>query len=305
MYIDFGDGYSPRSRSFIADAHLRSFNSEGNLVTEFFKFPDAFRSKPVYEHWHFRDGADDGDETTVFLVVAEMADLVYCTSPSCLVYCADAACASMEPGSPRRRGCSQCGGETLPWDECGWLEVDEDQLWRFRYELLTALIYDDEERVITIPESHARVICQAWAGADWPELERWANGADDCDPALLVAESDDLTEKLCMNRDCWPHEGCAEPQIAAALAMHNYLVARAETHAAAARSGAPAPMDGASALRVLAAGLIVTVCVAGAFAVARRAPRAVRQPATLRRKTGDPRRGTAGAALPRRFVRTR
>ncbi|WP_280492471.1 hypothetical protein [Nocardia asiatica] len=279
---------------------------EGNPVTEFFKFPDAYRSKPVYAHWHSRDDADDGDENTFLLVVTEMADLTYCTSPSCLVYCADAACASMEAGQPRRRGCSQCGGETLPWDECGWLEVDQDQLWRFRYELLTALVYDDEERVITISELHARVICQAWAGADWPEMLRWANGADDCDPDVLVAESDDLTEKLCMNRDSWPHEGRADPQIAAALAMHNYLVARAETQAAAsARSRALTPMDGAAAIQAVAVALLASVCVAGAFAASRTARRAIRQlPTLLRRKTGDPRR-VLRAGLPRRLISTR
>jgi hypothetical protein len=151
-----------------------------------------------------------------------------CTLPSCLAYCDDAGCRTMVPAAhepePGDR-CPKCrNSELMPWYECGWLDVAEDQRWRYDYEQIVACIYRDEQREVRIGDHHGRVIARAWANPhDYPELDRWADGATDCDPDTLRAEAETLSGALYGRKDFWKDIGRPDPQIAAAFALENYL----------------------------------------------------------------------------------
>ncbi|MFD4406672.1 hypothetical protein ACFWPH_28315 [Nocardia sp. NPDC058499] len=225
-------------------------------MSEYFKLPQADTARAddlTYRHFHTTvDGATSiviedrpGIPTTprphadlsTPAVVDDLVEMAHgtlrlpvrvratvCTLPSCLVYCDDAGCREMVAAQPGGR-CPRCrSSELVPWAECGWLDIDAGQRWRYDYEQIVACIYSDEQREIRIGRYHARVIARAWANPhDYPELDRWADGATDCEPEILRAEAETLSGSLVRCTDFWKHDGRAQPQLAAAFALANYL----------------------------------------------------------------------------------
>ncbi|WP_040714749.1 hypothetical protein [Nocardia takedensis] len=128
---------------------------------------------------------------------------------------------------PHQARCQECGTDMVPWTECYWLEVDPEQLWRYRYELAVLLLSDDEDGETSMSELHSRAIARAWGNADYPGLARWGAGTQDRDYATLKVEATRLAESLDLSRDTWKYEGFPGPQIDAAFALARYFTARA------------------------------------------------------------------------------
>lgn len=91
------------------------------------------------------------------------------------------------------------------------------------YHEIARRIYHDESWDTEISEYEAKTIAAGWASDTYcPHLARWVDGHD-VDHAVLCAEARSLWGDLGLHREDWPHEGEAEPSIAAVAALTRYL----------------------------------------------------------------------------------